>query len=911
MRHNHPPDPEAEHELAALRQRVALLEESLAATQAREQMLRQQQEDYRNLVENLNDVIFTLDVHGCVTYISPAIEILSHYTISELIGCSFTDFIHPDDRAGFTTSMYHTLAGHLEPYEFRLVGKDKAVRYVRTYSRPQIKEGQVTGVTGILTDISAQKQSQEALRASEQRYRSIFEHATIGIFRSTLSGQFLDVNPALVQMLGYDTAEELLSSVGDIGRQIYVEPEQRREVVRSMLEKDSATRFENRYYRRNGEEFVAYLNLWVVRDEQGTILYLEGAVEDITERKRTEEILRQSEEQFRAFFEQAPVGIGVSRNGITLMVNAAYLRIFGYADKAEVIGQPITACIAPHEQQSILELAIRRFKGESADTQYTLTGMRKDGSMFPAICDVSRIVLMDGQPASVAFFTDITERKRMEEALLMSEERYARTISAGRVGIWDFDLALDRLYIAPGLKALLGYADDEIDNTFTSWLNCIHQDDRAQALFVTNIHLRSTASRYEIEHRMLHKDGSVLWFVSRGSITRDPQGQPVRVAGTSTDITERKAAEQQIELQLKRLHALREIDLAITASLDLRLTLNVLLKHVTIHLHIDAAAVLLLNASTQTLTCVADWGFRSSEAVKHAQLGLGEGFAGRVVIERSIVHIPALHAEEGDFPYTPNLELEGFMSYYGVPLIAKGQVRGVLELLHRRPFHPSPDEQTFVESLAGQAAIAVNNAELFDRLQRTNNTLIHSYNATIEGWARALELRDAETEGHSRRVTELTLQLAQALEYSEAELVHMRRGAILHDIGKMAIPDTILLKPGPLTDEEWDIMRQHPIYAYQLLATIPFLRPALDIPYYHHERWDGTCYPRGLKGEDIPLPARIFAVVDVWDALCSDRPYRKGWAREQVCAYMREQAGKQFDPRVVRVFLELIGEDAA
>jgi putative nucleotidyltransferase with HDIG domain len=214
----------------------------------------------------------------------------------------------------------------------------------------------------------------------------------------------------------------------------------------------------------------------------------------------------------------------------------------------------------------------------------------------------------------------------------------------------------------------------------------------------------------------------------------------------------------------------------------------------------------------------------------------------------------------------------------------------------------------FLESLSGQAALAIDNASLFDSLQRSNLELGMAYETTLEGWSAALDLRDKETEGHTLRVTELTLKLAESMGLSEMERVHIRRGALLHDIGKMGIPDRILLKPDSLTSEEWEIMRQHPTYAFNLLSPIAHLRPALDIPYCHHERWDGSGYPRGMKGEAIPLAARIFAVVDVYDALCSDRPYRPAWRREKALEYIQSLSGVQFDPKVVEVFLRVVGE---
>lgn len=197
---------------------------------------------------------------------------------------------------------------------------------------------------------------------------------------------------------------------------------------------------------------------------------------------------------------------------------------------------------------------------------------------------------------------------------------------------------------------------------------------------------------------------------------------------------------------------------------------------------------------------------------------------------------------------------------------------------------------------------------LLDERQQAAEELARAYDATLEGWSRALDLRDHETEGHSRRVTEMTERLAIALGVPNAELAHIRRGALLHDIGKMGIPDAILRKPGPLDAEEWALMRRHPGLAYELLAPISYLQPALAIPYCHHEKWDGSGYPRGLAGPAIPLAARIFAVVDVWDALSNDRPYRTAAPPAEVYHYIATQSGSHFDPAVVTAFLALLDQ---
>lgn len=241
-----------------------------------------------------------------------------------------------------------------------------------------------------------------------------------------------------------------------------------------------------------------------------------------------------------------------------------------------------------------------------------------------------------------------------------------------------------------------------------------------------------------------------------------------------------------------------------------------------------------------------------------------------------------------------------------VPLIAHGKTIGTLWASRETPL--SAAERRIFTAIADISANAIHRATLFEATQQGAQALAEAYEATIEGWSMALDLRDRETEGHTQRVTSLTLELGRAMGLSEADLVHMRRGALLHDIGKIGVPDEILRKPGPLNDKEWKIMRSHPELAFNLLYPIAYLHQALEIPYCHHERWDGSGYPRGLRGEQIPLAARIFAVIDVWDALLSDRPYRRAWKQPQVVAYLHEQSGKHFDPRVVECFIALQSE---
>jgi putative nucleotidyltransferase with HDIG domain len=362
--------------------------------------------------------------------------------------------------------------------------------------------------------------------------------------------------------------------------------------------------------------------------------------------------------------------------------------------------------------------------------------------------------------------------------------------------------------------------------------------------------------------------------------------------------------------QLERLHALRSIDLAISSVLDLQRTLKIVINEVCEQLSVDAVSVLLIERASNRLKYVIGQGFQTRN-IEASSLRIGEGNAGRAVVERRIIEVPDLASAEGKFIRAQLLVEEGFVSYYAVPLITKGEVKGVLEIFHRSRLNPDREWLDFLETLGGQTAIAIENSMLFEDLQRSNFELALAYDATIEGWSRALDLRDRETEGHTQRVTDMTLKLAQKMGLSEERLTLIKRGALLHDIGKMGIPDYILHKPEELSEEEQAIMRQHPQLAYDMLEPIAYLRDALDIPYCHHEKWDGSGYPRGLSGTQIPLEARLFAIMDVWDAVTTDRPYRKGWPREEALKYVRSQSGKYFDPHLVEIFLQDMESDPA
>lgn len=357
----------------------------------------------------------------------------------------------------------------------------------------------------------------------------------------------------------------------------------------------------------------------------------------------------------------------------------------------------------------------------------------------------------------------------------------------------------------------------------------------------------------------------------------------------------------QTQRRLQVLQSIHTIDAAISRSLDLSVTFDVFLEQALNLLDVDAVRVFSYEQGAQMFEKVGERNLLAANLLSRDQLYDRE-MVEKALASRSVMVSNHLSDSERKVR-------REFACYSVAPLSTRGGIRGVVEVFHHNKFVPNEEWIDLLNTLATQAAIAIENNDLLTSLKRSNEELVIAYDRTLEGWAYALELRDRETVGHSRRVTDLTMRLARRIGISGPELANIRRGTLLHDIGKMGLPDSVLLKKGPLTSEEEKVMQTHPQLAYDMLLAIPYLKPALDIPYYHHEKWDGTGYPHGLKGEEIPLAARIFAVVDVWDAVVFDRPYREAWTRQEAIEYIRDQSGIHFDPQVVEVFLRIVEEE--
>ncbi len=768
-----------------------------------------------------------------------------------------------------------------------------------------------------------------ALRESEARFRAVADSANEGIITADGQGIIVYWNKAASTIFGYAEAE----IVGQPLTKLM--PEEPREEYRPGLrgwpkldERGWVGRIiEAAGRRKDGSLCPVEISMANWQTAKGE--FFTAMVRDITERKQNLESLHLQS----AALEAAANGMLITdREGCILWTNPAFTRLTGYTAE-EARGQNPRLLKSGHQDRTFYQnlwnriLSGKVWRGE-------LVNRRKDGSLYPEEMTITPVRAAQGDISHfIAIKQDISQRKQHEterEAIIAVANAVRTALTRAEMIPVLLDQVNDLFHADGATLAMSDVATGEIlielgrgrvgvnfsgirippgqgvsGLVIATGKPCLNNDIRTDTRFahpelLGDAHAVACAPLIAQEQTI-----GALWFVRTSDIAEGELRLLNAIADIAANAIHRATLYEQTRQRLHRLAALHAIDMAISSSFDLELSLNVLISNVITELDVDAADVLLFKSQMQVLEYAAGRGFKTRN-IEQSRVIPGLGQAGTSALTRQILARPDLHRAPEPFGRAALLAGEGFVSHFAAPLVAKGQLQGVLEIFHRHRLDPPVEWLGFLETLATQAAIAIDNMTLFDNLQRSNADLTMAYEATIEGWSRALDLRDKETEGHTQRVTEMTTQLAKVMGMSDPEIGQVRHGALLHDIGKMGIPDAILLKPGPLTAEEEAIMRMHPVYAFELLSPIAYLRPALDIPHYHHERWDGTGYPHGLKGEQIPLAARLFAVVDVWDALRSDRPYRQAWSEERVREYIHAQSGFYFDPTVAQVFLRMM-----
>lgn len=746
-------------------------------------------------------------------------------------------------------------------------------------------------------NITDRKIMEESLQESEEKFRYIFEKSVIGKSLTKPNGE-LGVNQAFADLLGYSIEELQNKNWNEITHPDDIDIS--KDIVSSLLSgAKNKGHFVKRYFHKNGSIVWTEIYTSLRRDQDGNPLYFISTVNDITAAKHLQEELIHAKRFLENVLQTTPSAIfTVDLEQNITSWNQSAERITGYTAE-EVIGKKCSVIGSP-----TCKKGCRLF-----DDQYPKPGefrecelFTKDGRRIFTLKNFDLLYNGNGEViGGIESFIDITRRKHSEQKNLLQSS--ALESAANGIVITNRDGVIE--WVNPAWCAMTGYSVQETIGKNPRIVKSGAQNSHYYKNLWETI-LSGHTWRGELVNK--RKDGSL--YTEEESITpfKAENGDITHFVAIKQDITQRKKSEYKIQNQLSQLAALREIDQTIISELSRHQSLNVILTKTINLLEVDAAVVLLLNEEMNSLVYAAGLGFWT-DVVTTANVDISGNFSGKAAKEKRIIKIPDVSTDPTNLLLTDYLKDEKFISYFSAPLIVKGNIIGVLELFHRSVVERDAEWLEFFETLAGQAAIAIDNAQMFNQLKKKNEELINAYDATIKGWSYALDLRDKETEGHSTRVTYLAVKMAKLLGINNGELEQIYRGAILHDIGKMGVPDYILHKPDKLTEQEFEIIKKHPEFSYQMISSISFLKPALDIPYCHHENWDGSGYPRGLKGEEIPLSARMFAIIDVYDALTSDRPYRKAWIKLAALDYIQEQSGIKFDPQLIPHFMEMINEE--
>jgi PAS domain S-box-containing protein len=578
--------------------------------------------------------------------------------------------------------------------------------------------------------------------------------------------------------------------------------------------------------------------------------------------------------------------------------NKYFLEVTGWKSE-ELVGKDWFDTIIPAELRLPLKVfynASLNNERTSSSTTHEILTRAQTRRMFE--WNNTTLLGSNGKPAAIiSIGIDITSHLQVEVNLERSQET-ARTI---------YNALPDLIYIlnADGKIASANQAFATVYNKpiheiiGTSMYNFIPADQVE--------HFKTMFAEVLQTGRAIHRERVTLYGFFRDLINPilDDEGHVNQVAIFTRDITQQKKAEAAEREQNQLAQALRATAEALTTEINLDDLLDAILENIEKVVPHDSANIMLVESETARVVRMRGIpGQGSSSYVERLRFDIRNTPTLQYMNE---TRLPILIPDTANHPEWRRIpETSWICSYIGVPIHMNDHLFGFIGVNSQTTNFFNQTHADRLQAFAYQAAIAFNNAEMFKRLQDSHISLSKAYDETIAGWARALELRDKITEGHTRRVAKMTVQLAQKLGISGEDLATIYRGAQLHDIGKIAIPDSILRKPGPLNPSEWEIMRQHPRYANDMLSRIDYLKPALVIPYSHHEKWDGSGYPQGLKGDEIPLAARIFAVVDVWDALQYERSYSPPWKKQEVIDYIRSESGKHFDPEIVEIFLGII-----
>jgi len=910
-----------------------------------EEGLRESEEKYRDLVENISEIIYSLDKDGRITYVSPVVKQIGGYSPSEVIGRSFTEFIHPDDLAPLIESFQRTVSGNLEPSEYRLFTKSGEIRWARTSSRPILDGDRIVGLRAVLMDITDRKQAEEALRETDQRYRTLFDRSLDAVYVHDLEGRFLDANDAALRLLGYSRDEISKLSFADLldDSQLPVALAALEEIIKTGTQAGLST---YKLERKDGTFAEVETHAAAVY-EGGRPVAVQGMARDVTERKRAEEALRESEAKYRQIFENVQdIYYQTDANGIIIEINPTVEK-YGYT-REELIGtQVLDVYESPEERSALLKVLLER--GEVVDYEVHL----KTGDGRVVDTSVSAHFLRGPDGASVGVegsLRDISERKRLEEALRDQVRRDPLTGVLNHATIVEElrNLVSDGGDGASHVAAMIDVDDLKVINDTYG-----HQVGDAVLVAVAGALSRDGAvvGRYGGDEFVAILAGAdrdageryrdaVLDTLAGAPLTDPETGASVAIAvsiGLATCPTEAGRIEELIKLAdsdmyaAKRQRPVRSAGMALprllgderaakmvgeivpllTSPGDLNEKLRLVAHRLSVGAGYDAVNFGLFPPAQPEAPFAAETFAQAPKELVEAwnrEQRRARDVPLRQILERTrrpIILDDLLRDQRLTDTQRELVCAAGLRSALVAPMIWQNELIGDVSVASKRKAAFGPRDAQFLMAVATQVTAIARMATLVEELQSASARLTEAQAETVMLLAAAAEAHDRTSGHHLQNVRATTEALAAELGYSEKDARELGLAAVLHDIGKIRVPDSILANVGRLSDEEWELMKGHTVWGGEFLAGRLGFELAAAIARSHHERWDGSGYPDGLSGEAIPEPATIVSVADAFDAMTSGRPYRAARSIAQAVRGIVECSSTQFSPRVVQALVRL------
>ncbi|MBK7456761.1 MAG: PAS domain S-box protein [Anaerolineales bacterium] len=895
------------------------------------------------------------DFDGHFLYANQRTFDLHGYSRAEFMALLLRDLDVPTSANLIASRMQELLDRGETNFQVEHYRKDGSILPLEVYVR-LTTWGDLKAILSVATDITERKHSEDQLRKSEAKFRAVVENSNDGILFGDANAVIHYRSPSYGRINGYGDEER----VGHSGFET-VHPDDAKDLraywANLIANPEISHKTEYRIRHKDGTWRwieTSGQNLLNNPDVQSVIVNSR----DITERKHSEEALRFSEQTALRIADQLRI---VNQIGIKITAgldfgqlletvheqceqighaDSFYIALFDHATGSMTFPfscsdgkrisrpphnlreKPGTASHIIEKRQTIyipdIQISSDEIPALSISPSPTLTrsylgvpllsgerviGLISMQNKEPAMYTREQIRTIELLATQVAIAiqnsqlyeqaqNELIERRQAEESLKQSEAKFRNLFEVNKDGISIFLVdaqGAPSTFIEFNTAAhqMLGYTRDEM---FGLSPQMLEPKTTVEQLQFREFEFK-TKGIANFETALLHKTGRLIYTDFTAQLIQY-EGKPA-VMNIVRDITEREQYENELQ-------AIATLSAALRTAPTRAEMLPVIVEQVSRLINCESMSVEIIDPISGDAVVEAAHGMW----IKNLGFRQPAGTGMNATISKTRKPYVDNHVRENPSVGILGYLMDGIISGAGVPLITQDHLIGYMWMGNRTEITES--EVRLFSSVADIAANAIYRATLHEQTINDSANLARAYDTTLEGWAHALELRDQETEGHTRRVLKLTLELAKAMGVGESELENIHRGALLHDIGKMGIPDSVLLKPGTLNEREWEIMRQHPEYAYKLLKPIQYLNCSLDIPYSHHEKWDGSGYPQGLSGEEIPLAARIFAIVDVWDALTSNRPYRMAWSKEKALKHISEQSNKHFDPVVVEAFLKVV-----